>query len=606
MERSPYYPFPPRPGMKIEIAEMKPNEIGLEMSDEQVNEVINFEHNLYDLELDSELYPSAAAYKLAQTENGNSVPKLESIWSKNINPFSIGINYLLTGDGRQAIGDIAGETPDYRNKEECLEFLSNIDFSEVDSCTLDELENHSIELEEMRLTIAFEENAFKGGYVPSPEIVTIYKNPEAILDKARGYKQIKAYLKLACRDLGNQTNIDPEVKQAQLLVLNLYRAKINRLVAALYIRAETFLAQPAAQSEAGRLMVEELKGVLPAYSRTLDKRRNARFMQTLDEYRHGVSEDETGHYSWLSPEAKKLAEIAIGNSPINEVDRGVYADIDPEDLKSTEVNGQQFADLIRAVLSEYEMLSDYTKWDSIREGPAVDGKWQVVVSGKFKSLSVNGKQRIIKVPTASRSLMEALPLASHEITHAIQNENKRAIGDLAILERVGIDAPSEQTESGAKWQERIARETLTGKEDTTVSGLGYLKALEVKASGGGYGECVEVYFKQLLLDRRDMTFNDAAKQAVNRARRIFRDGGLEFAQSTSYVTNTQPLNYLEQELIYRSLDEEDRKFLFVGSVMIDNLKRLAGVGLVDLDKILVPKRKPIEILEPKVRELIAA
>jgi hypothetical protein len=103
-----------------------------------------------------------------------------------------------------------------------------------------------------------------------------------------------------------------------------------------------------------------------------------------------------------------------------------------------------------------------------------------------------------------------------------------------------------------------------------------------------------------------MTFNDAAKQAVNRARRIFRDGGLEFAQSTSYVTNTQPLNYLEQELIYRSLDEEDRKFLFVGSVMIDNLKRLAGVGLVDLDKILVPKRKPIEILEPKVRELIAA
>jgi hypothetical protein len=102
----------------------------------------------------------------------------------------------------------------------------------------------------------------------------------------------------------------------------------------------------------------------------------------------------------------------------------------------------------------------------------------------------------------------------------------------------------------------------------------------------------------------ELTAKEAAAQSVNRARRIFRGGGFEYAQNTDLLTNTQPLSYLEQQLIYESLDDKQRQMLFVGGVTIRNLIRLSQVGLVDISKISIPEKMPLELLHDEAKRLV--
>lgn len=218
---------------------------------------------------------------------------------------------------------------------------------------------------------------------------------------------------------------------------------------------------------------------------------------------------------------------------------------------------------------------------------------------------VNDKQRIVKVRAGmERTLLTVLPIITHEVGHVIQHENKRAIGDLAIMKHIGIDRASEQFEAGGKWQEKVAREGLTGESKTTVAGTGYYNMLEVKSKGGSFGECVEAYFTSLRAAAPDMSIKDAVDQAVNRAQRVYREGGYEYAKNTEIVTNSQPLFYLEQQLIYENLEEEHRDLLLIGGITLRNLIGLQREGLVDLHKMTIPEKKAWELLHPHVKQLI--
>jgi hypothetical protein len=426
-----------------------------------------------------------------------------------------------------------------------------------------------------------------------------------IVRKANGYRAVKAYISHAIEDINSHKEKTP-VTDAQLVIAELYRRRVNMFLLSTYVDAYKLYSQNRSSDKTiHEEVISELESILPAFNTSFEDDSIAHFMQRIDRMQQGVDRDENGDFTFLSPEAKKLAKSAEEESKNNEsIDRGDYSPISPEELAETKIDGDTFGGWVSDVLSTYGLLSSSTEWSSDRTRPAQDSKWQVIVNDKFKSLAVNDKQRVVEVPKKVYSLVQALSLISHEIVHVLQHENKRAIGDMEILKRIGFDSPSEQTESGGKWQEAVAREKLTGQKDTDVAGTSYLKALEVKASGGSFAESLKAFYEDFRLRMPELTSEETAIRAVNRTRRIYRGGGFEFAQGTDYLTDTQPLNYLEQKLIYESLKEDDRKLLYLGGVAIANFMKLAEVGLVDVNKINIPEKKPLDILRERVSELI--
>ncbi|HEU4966826.1 MAG TPA: hypothetical protein VFT53_05095 [Candidatus Saccharimonadales bacterium] len=603
--------YGPRPGTPGTIPEyFAIEQIQPVLGAERLKRVTEFESQLYNSQFTGAEFPQSEAYTKeleALEASGIALRPLEGVWRDKVNRASLGVSYFLTDTGRKALYDATGHRLTAETEDACTAELSMLDIRNVDSGALDILEGQSIEYEEQELTQAFIRSGFDGSAVRAPHIIRSYKNPEILAAKARDYQHLKAHYRCIAKELRVLGDADPEVLRAKLFVVDLYRRRVNRSLDELYVGAYGLLSQHRNSGGARhREELTQLEEHLPGFDTTLSSEEIAGRLQRFDRHRHGVSRDQRGRLTWLSPEAEALVERDPGVAGQNEaVDRGEFTDIPYEALAKATIKGETYGDWIASVLQSYGLLSASTEWFSEREGPAADDLWQAVVDGKFKSLAVSDKQRIVKIPEKSRSVAQALWLASHELTHALQHANKRSIARLAIQQVVGIDAVSDQVEAGALWQERVAREAITGYASQDTPGTGYYRALQVKARGGSYGECVQAYFEDLLRRNPKMEAPAAAGQAVNRARRIFRNGGLEYAQHTAHVTNTQVLSYLEQRLIYEALPEQQRPLLFIGSVSISSLVTMTHLGLVDVSKLVVPQRMPHQLLHDAAKEVLA-
>lgn len=599
MLTSPYYPYPPRPGHALES-------VSLAIADrpsldvEGVAAVTEFERRLYGARLGAAVFPRASEYAAAQ-----GVEPLEDIWRRKVNRVQLGVSYFATATGRSALLLATGRDVGPGPMADITERLYGLDTRDVDTEVLDKLEGDSIGYEEQRLTRAFIRGRYKGSAVPDPHIATLYSNPGVLVEKLQGYQLYKGYLQHVLQDVGTGSQ-RPEVAQAASVITTLYRRRVNNLLALLY--ADAFRLMHQHEQSGGLVHFEHVAGLeaaLPLLRYVSDDAPTAEFLQRMDRYRFGVSSDKEGKFTWLSPEATELAAIAErGDVEVTEVPRALYGDIDPSLLETTKVSGDTVRGWLSDVLGTYGWLSAHTDWNAKREGPAADGKWQVIVSDKFKSLETNDRQRIVKVPQGDRSVLSAVAVGSHEIAHVIQHENKRALGRLAILERIGLDTAADQTEAGGVWQEQIARGMLTGTMVKEIAGTGYLQALKVKADGGTYGDAVGAYYYDLLRRNPHMPTEDAAERAVNSVRRIYRSGGMEFGLRSPVLTNTQTLSYLEQRLLYEALPEEQRRLLLVGGVTVANLVQLAEYGLVNTAKITLPEKMPWELLYPHVKRAV--
>lgn len=607
MSRESFYPYPPRPGVISKNPSFDAVAGYNTLTEEEITSVIEFEHQLYSSQLDKNSFPAAAAYQEMQTKNNLSIPQFESIWQKKINSTILGVSYFMTDNGRKAFQKATGVELQATSTEECLRQLSSVQISGLSSNVLGKLEDDSVGFEEKRLTQAFIEGGFDGKAVPEPQFLTIYKNPEDILEMARGYRQLKIYFNKTLSDLKSELNTDdPQTKNAKIILTTLYIRRLNNFIAETYVEAHMFAYQARLSGRSDFIsLLENLEKTLPAFTQLPDKQ-TARFLERMDHYRYGVSVGEDGKFTWLSREAQSQANLADHDVEDTDVDRGIYADIEQSKLNSTKINGPTFGELLRQVLKEYDLLSKYTEWDRERETPAPDGKWQVIIDGQFKSLAVNDKQRIMKVPDKLVSLMRAITVGSHEITHVLQHNNKRLIGKLAILQQIGLDNVSEQTESGGIWQEREARQILKGKTDNSVSGTGYLKTLVAKIDGASFGDGVKQYYEDLLSKDPSKSPQEAATQAVNRTRRGYRYGGFEYARELKTLTNSQPLSYLEQELVYKNLAPKQRKLLFIAGISIENILRLSAMSLLNLDQMFIPEKKPWELMNKIIKDLISA
>lgn len=605
MPLSEFYPYPPRPGMNDVFAESDFTVPGDVLAPEALGEVQAFEKSLYDRELDASHFPNANTYLEAQAEVGQPVPPFETIWLKKIKSTTFGVHYFLTDEGRQLLTETTGHELQAQTVDQACHELSGLTIATVSSSVLGKLEAASVGYEEGCATDAFIAGGFSGEAVAEPAFLQLYKNPALILEKAIGYRQLKQYFTNVLRDLRAGAAGDQQsTTDAMILITQLYRRRINTFIANNYIDAYKFAYQAQVSGdETHQALLRQLHTTLPVFYAGTDAGQSAEFLVRMDRYRNGISRDAHGRFTWLSQAATSKALQASERGEPAPVDRGMYTDVDPEALRSTTISSQAFKSLLSGVVETYDLLSVHEEWDSDREGPAPDEKWQIIVDARFKSLKVEDKQRIVQVPDKETTLSYAVEVGSHELTHIIQHHNKRLIGSLAIMKRIGLDSASEQTEVGGKWREKQAREVITGKTDTRISGIGYLKALGAKAEGRPFGHVVQACYEALLDSEPELTPDRVAARAVNRARRAYRSGGFEYARELPLLTNSQPLSYLEQALIYENLPDEQRRLLLVGGVSIANLVQLSSVGLVDLSQLFIPTM-PWELMYPTVKELL--
>lgn len=298
------------------------------------------------------------------------------------------------------------------------------------------MEADSVGYEERIITEDFISKNYDGSKVPAPHIITVYKNPEALVRKANGYRDLKRYINLAVSDLTHANPEQTPVLKAQLLIANLYLRRINRGLAATYVSAYSLLSQHRKTSRAlaAGPFIEQLSEPLPAFSKFTQSERIAYSLQRMNRLTQGVSRNDNREFTWLSPEAAELMKRAQSPEDTNRsIDRGVYATIPPEELEPLRISGETFANWVSLVLRSYGLLSSSDEWNSERKGPAPDNKWQVVPDDKFKSLSVTGSQQTIQVPTTEKPLINGVALINHEVTHVIQHVNRPGITPLKFL-----------------------------------------------------------------------------------------------------------------------------------------------------------------------------
>lgn len=366
--------------------------------------------------------------------------------------------------------------------------------------------------------------------------LTVVFETDKLLGKVRELNRyynfyIKASLELA-------SDAPTRLEEACRALIEIHRNRVSQLVAGLLPSLNSLASQLAALPETAvtRRWRNQLAKVSPVAGLALKQdyltRTNfqTQFAAELDLVRNGAEWNEaTGGFSQIT---RQIGELAVNTS--DELPDAELTSEVVEKLAATKWNAAQFKGFIETVLSEWELLSgESIEWDKVakRSGPASDGKWQVVISPKVTSLAVNGKQKILKIPEKfDRKIPAVLPVAAHELTHVLQHEHADLVAQKLPIAKTKGRRYIVNFEAGGILSES---ELLASLGQNRLVNTGYLKSLEAKLAGANRTEVARAYA------------NTGASNALSadRSGRFYREGG----------ENSQPLNYLEQELIAREL-----------------------------------------------------
>ena len=469
--------LPQRPGENIapylEILSRPPE---FELTPEQKRSVLDYEKNLTQgrnltNEEDSE-----------KQEDG-----IEHIWRKKVNTSSFFLEYFLTEQGRTELGERLGVRIDpeqIKTVEDVKRVLYSFDYTQADIEEVKKLSGSSQDYMEETIGHQFEQAGFEvTESVEDPHQILVVRNPGIVLEKMKGYRSLKEFYKEEINALESQLSYFEEagdttnfqITKAKLSVLRIHKRKINTLMADLYPTAFALYKQRLAQGIEENSDLEELfKGVKLANNPDNDMKMQLRLQQMLslvDRFVHGSG----GNSQPISKLAEQEADkVVSGNKTVSAEDN----------VKNVKVNAETWKQWVQIVLAEYGLLSDYKDYNPDRETPAEDGKWQVVIRPEAKSLSVNSRQRVVKVPSNFNRKIDsvnptgAIPVLDHEVGgHLVQYENKRRIG-LAIFEEVGGDRSSINAEAGAIALETQTQAEMFGQDRSTNPH--YLRAIQAK------------------------------------------------------------------------------------------------------------------------------
>lgn len=591
--------YPHRQGVRLDGAlETLQKPPLIELTDEERGRVLQVEATLTHAEdLNKEL----------MVITPTSVRGVERIWRKEINSTKFFLDYMLTEEGLRHIKEVFGDEPELITLEEMKDFLYTREFSGRSTKQLDKLSGAGRGYAEERMVHQFVAGGFASTYeVEDPHAVTIIRNPGVLVQKTKEYRDLKNYLRAYERIIKENHSNEGLALQA---ITKMHKRRVNELIAGLYDEASHFLLQANHNPSPENVRLAHQISESLAAPTLISGPRRFRQLARLDRFMNGAGEWQKRNMTPISKEVEDLVEKMWQKGEGGQL--ATYRYKGQEELLERSIDAVTMQTWLKQVLgsNEYALLSKVSdqEYKSDREVRAQDDKWQVVISEKAASLAINSKQGVMKVPArfnrklASRAPAGAIPVADHEVVHVIQHENKKRLG-FSLTEQVGMDRSDVISEAGGILWEQEAQERLFGNA-RTVNPQYYAAARE-KLQGGSLKDCAKGFFDSAMRMNPGSDRLEAMKLAVNRAMRLFRNGG-DYTDISGYLTNSQPLVYVEQELLTRSLIEHNlEKLLLINGINIEMLSQLHQVGLLSLDSIWEPSKRPSEMLEDEIAKLL--
>lgn len=529
------------------------------------------------------------------------VTGIENAWKIKVNTTDFFTDYFKTEDGYKDLVEHLG----WDVSIPIDIFLAQGQFN-AKANVINAVAGRSRDYAQKRMVNEFEESGFTAvDGVHNPEQVTIVRNPDALVDQFDEYSKLKKYLHNFQQAINES---DSAFSEATRTVVEMNMRRLNQLLAGSYPDLVAFLKQSKrSEDEDHHKLAQKIREIVGTHMfHVLYKDPGARMFERLDKFINGVGDKVGDIYTVLSPEVLEVADQAGKSQP--EKVKGKF-DVSEEVLESIVIDAKSFQHWFKEVLAESNLLSVENEdlYDKDRSGPPADGKWQVILDPNRSSIVVEDRQRVILVPEkfrrsiASINPAGAVPVLDHEDTHVVQNENRRKLG-LGITRNVRMDRSDIYSEAGAVARETECQEELFGH--TRDANPHYLRAMQAKLAGGSLRDCMKAFYDSLMQSDPEMSQRKAAEQAVDRAMRLFRNGG-QYDDDSVHLTNSQPLVYLEQDILVQKLKESGcEKLLYVNGVNLEMLAKLHRVGLVDLDKITVPKKHPSEVIMDEIEALI--
>lgn len=389
------------------------------------------------------------------------------------------------------------------------------------------------------------------------------------------------------------------LQQAKSLLLDLHIARVNNMVASLYSHAITLEDQLrlGPSNEKTVQYKVQLEQTLPLLRHlfTLEEGEAARDLENLtgglvrrlDLVRNGAAWRGGPNASAVSEELESLAHSLEAEKGTAETVGTPQLPLELiEYMDTTHWHAAELKDFNEALLAEWGLLSEHaTDWQEVddRDGRAPDGRWQVIVTPRKDSLSVDSIKKVVFVPEKfDRNLSQvgppagALPVTAHELTHVLQAEYDNVLSKQVPLADIKGRRAVTMREMGGLYQERLFQQTLGRQRGVN---LHYLRAFQVKEGGGNKLEATRASYESQKAGRELDEAADKALRisAADRTLRLYRHNG----------NDSQALDYAEQELIMQALGSHNTEEIAAltvagGSFALSDSVKLHQFGLLEL------------------------
>ena len=533
---------------------------------------------------------------------GDRLEKIADITTQKV---SFYMEYFLTQEGRENfeknVGVALSETED-------VNVIINEIFTHRDALTnvsydnVKKLEGLSVAYYDEQLLKKLNETVDDRGMidvedVKDPQGIDVLLTPEKLAGKIAELIAFKNDVKKLQASLNDNNSVDHAKKR----IIELYRRKYNQMLSECYF--DSSLIAEMIKHVDDTVLTEEEKELLNMQVGMNNVRKN---LSRRDKFIHGASVDYVdGERVQISEMLRNYAEQVAAEHEKNDVEKNekiIAFGYDPEKIFAKNVTSEDVAALVNELLDMYDLKSAYgpETYDAKRSGSAADGRWQFIAKDTYKSMSVNGKQKVIKSDTKNKDIYHTMTVAlGHEIGHVFQSINSTKI-PLRLFKKLKGDRSSVFAEGGAMMlQDHIAREIFgTG----ALGHSHYVRAMITKIEGGSYLDCVKTFYEssmhavQQKRDAEHMTEDQYAQLvreklqiAINRAKRLFRHS-INLDSSSTDLTKSKDTAYLEQVMLAKKMQERGlEKYLFFSGMNLTTLSTLLEMGLINAEDIHVPK-----------------
>ena len=553
--------------------------------------------------------PEAERAEILEIEAGLA-KVLEDVVAIKTKSVSFNFNYLLSVEGGNDFEAVVGvkippEAQDFDSLKNFLytqtSVLNGSNYKKILDLAGRSVSYREDEIYQSITSSMSEDGNVDTSNIPSSDSVNIRLTPELDYGKSTLLRQLKADIKQQREQLASSDQ--GETYKAFLDgIFDLYQRKVNEMIAE---SSTVFLSLAKKADFVGEesLTEDEKK----AYDEDTIGSNVSANLSRYDKFLFGADTDYADD-GWKKQISAELIEYA------DEQERKIIAEsqeksagiaekgLDEDKLFALTIEPAEIGSLCEEALAHYDLLSAVppSEYVANRPGPAEDNKWQVIVSDSFKSLSVNGTQKVIKCPNKPQSVDKLISVSiGHEIEgHAIQHNNLSKI-PLKLFEKVGTDRSSIFAEAGAMSNQDYVTKSAFGYSSSPHPN--YIRAMATKLEGRDYSDCLKAFYESAtnphqaqleggLIDQEKFKklCEKDLKIAINRTGRLFR-GGMSRSDTSGFIAESKATVYVEQTKLAAELKERGlEKFLYLTRVNFSSIEFLLRAGLINLDDIQTP------------------